>query len=706
MNRIRKMIIKNALPKALSIATLLVVQASYAQPILEEVVVTARKKASGEAVQDVPIAITAVSGDIIENRLFMDLTDVGSIAPNVQLSAVGTLPGTANFFIRGMGVFGSIPSDESAVGVFLDGIYLGVNSGAVTNLFDVESVEILRGPQGTLFGRNVTGGAVSVKSGRPTEEFEGKARVGAGNESQGWVDLALGGRLSEKWLGKVAAGYRTNGDYFDNTTGPDRGEASSFYVRPTAVYNATDDLSVTFIGQYEEFDGDGVISKNVALTDVLDDHQLATDLDGEAEYDVKHLIADVDWNVGDKGNVRIIAGWRETFTGAELDGDGQPKAVPKVHSNAPWAVYQEQTSLELRYNTPIMESSDLTVGVYYLDQDVTYEESRLLNLGYETDKVVGAGAELDHSSWAIFGQSDIGLSEVLTLIVGARYTSEEKSAEIGSFGFCDDFGSNCDFDFVDDDGWSFVSGNTTLKWDMSDNSQSYVGWTRSFRSGGYNLRNTLPASPGPYDEEQVDAFEIGVKSDLLDGRMRVNAAIFHNEYSDLQRTIIIDDPNTGIRQEKANAADATIQGLEIELNAIITDSFRIDLSAGFIDAEYDSFKGGDPSNDLPNVPETNGNITLLYSHALGDGEIEARGAATYTDSQYGDVANSPEIQLDSYTVVDGSLSYTFPGQSLRISLWGKNLTDEEYTNFALSGLNALWAIAPPRRYGVELNYAF
>jgi outer membrane receptor protein involved in Fe transport len=141
---------------------------THAKYTLEEVVVTATKKASAEMAQDVGIAVTAISGDTIENRFMSDLTDVGNLAPNVQMSAAGTTPGTPSFFIRGMGIFSSIPSDEPAVGIIQDGIYLGVNSGSMTSLFDVESVEVLRGPQGTLFGRNVTGGAVVVNSRRPT----------------------------------------------------------------------------------------------------------------------------------------------------------------------------------------------------------------------------------------------------------------------------------------------------------------------------------------------------------------------------------------------------------------------------------------------------------------------------------------------------------------------------------------------------------
>ena len=355
---------------------------------------------------------------------------------------------------------------------------------------------------------------------------------------------------------------------------------------------------------------------------------------------------------------------------------------------------------------------DNTTGIYLFDQEIEYIESRVLNLGYPADVNVGAGAELDHYSYALFSQSDIFVADDVTLTVGGRYTFEEKDAKVASFGECDGQGLNCDFNFDEKKDWSFVSGNLGAKWKVNDNVQAFTTWTRSFRSGGYNLRNSLPASPGPYDEEQVDALELGMKSDWMDDRLRFNASIFSNSFKDLQRTIIVSS-DTGVAQYKANAADATINGLEVEATFLVTENFRVDASAGFIDAEYDSFLGDQLNADiknvdlkLANVPETSGNITLTYYQDVADGSIEARLSTSYTDSQFGDVKNASAIELDSYTIIDASIAYTFAEDSMRVSLYGKNLTDEEYTNFALGGLNALWAIAPPMTYGVEFTYEY
>lgn len=674
----------------------------------EVITVSARKKGSAESAQKVPIAVTAMNGEIIERRFVKDLTDVGNIAPNVKLTPVGSLPGTAGFFIRGMGVFSSIPSDESAVGVIVDGVYLGVNAGSLTNLFDVDAVEILRGPQGTLFGRNVTGGAVVVKNRRPSEELDFKVRARVGTDGERSVDFASGNTLSEGILGRVAAGYQTNGDYFENVAGPNRGEATSRYIRPSITFKPNENLDITFIAEYSDFEGDGVVSRNANsdLTGPLDDHQVISDLDSQAEYEIKQLISDVDWKLGD-GTVKLIASWRSAEVGAELDADGTNLANFKVHSNDPWFIDQEQTSLELRYFTPIGEDAEITVGAFYFTQNIDYSESRTINTPATPDFDIyqGAGGILDHSSWALFAQGDISLADSLTLTLGSRYTYEEKDADVASFGSCDDFGKNCDYDFSDKDDWSFISAYTGLEWAIAKDINAYTSWTRSFRSGGYNLRNTLPNSPGPYDEEQLDAYEIGFKTEWPEYAIRFNSSLFHNDYADLQRTIQTSG-SSGVIQTKLNAADATINGLELEFSILLLDGLRIDLSGGLLDAEYDRFEGGDVNLKLPNVPEKSANISITYNVFVGDAELEGRWSTTYTSSQAGDVANTAAIDLDAYTFSDASLAYLLPSGNTRVSLYVKNVTDEEYVNFALGGLNTYWGLSKPRQVGIEVSYQY
>lgn len=696
----------------IGLGSLLAISEANAKYTLEEVTVTATKKATTEKSQDVGIAITAISGDSIENRFFKNLTDVANLAPNVQMAAAGTTPGTPSFFIRGMGLFSSIPSDEPAVGIIQDGIYLGVTSGSLTNLFDVEAVEVLRGPQGTLFGRNVTGGAVVVNSRRPTEETSGRIAARIGSNGLYQLDGAIGGALNDNntVLGKITLGTQSNGDYFDNIAGPDRGESDAFYVRPMLTFKPSEAMNITIIGEYNDFDGDGVVSsaQNQPNGLTLKDHQVSMNYDNKSEYRVKHLITDVDWSVG-PGTLRIISGWRDVLVKGQIDADGT--SVSFFHSADPWIVNQEQLSTEIRYAMPISDNTDLTFGLYYFEQDIDYSESRDILNGLS---LVGGGGVINHNSQAAFVQATTNLTDKLSLTVGTRYSHEEKEAEIGSFGLCDPSGKNCNYDFQDTENWSSVSGHVGLKWAFSDDAHLYTSWTRSFRSGGYNLRNAQPSSPGPYDDEQVDAYELGLKSDLFDKSLRLNVAVFYNEYSDLQRTIAFSDPNLGSRQEKRNVADAVIQGVEIEVTSFITDNFRVEFSYGYTDAEFKKFTANTPgvstldftTVEFANVPEINGNLTLAYNLQLAEGNMEFMSSTTYTDEQFSSDDN--KVSIDSYTVTDISGAYIFPNQKLKLAAYIKNATDEEYSYFAtpVGPYKVNWSLGLPRTYGVEMSYSF
>ncbi len=675
---------------------------SYANslPTLEEVVVTARKKSQAESVQEVPIAMTAVSGELIDKRFVKTLTDISKLAPNVNLDSVGTTPGTANFFIRGMGLFGSIPSDESYVGVFQDGIYYGVNSGVLTSMFDVEAVEVLRGPQGTLFGRNVTGGAVVIRSRRPTDEFDLRVRTLLGSDEQREVDFSVGGALSDNVLGKIAVGYQGNGDYFENDAGSDRGESDSYYVRPIVTFKVNEHAELTLIAEHNRFESDGVVNKRV--TDDLPDHQVSLDYDPEAEYETTNFIADLDWDVG-KGNLRVIAGWRDTLTEGEGDLDGGSTLL-SVTTIDPWTVDQDQKSFEVRYALPVGKLLDLTVGSYFFEQSIVYDESRAINGA----SLGGMKGVLEQTSVGVFAQGDVALTDDLTLTLGARYTDEDKDAEVASLGQCDAFGNNCTLDFPGlSKSWGFFSGYTGLKWAFSDNANLFASWTRSFRSGGFNLRNIAPSTPGPFDKEQVNAFEIGLKSQWFDKRLRINASVFHNEFDDLQRTVVIPTV-TSNRQEKLNVANAEIQGVELEVSAALSETLSLGVTFGYTDASYKEDTNPDDSLDFEqldfaNVPEKNAGLSLTY---MPTERLEFTGTWNYTDKQFADDANL--FPIKSYRVVDAFASYTFPGEKMKVSMFGKNLTDEEYTNFGatVGPLQILWGIAHPRTYGVEFSYMY
>jgi iron complex outermembrane receptor protein len=294
-----------------------------------------------------------------------------------------------------------------------------------------------------------------------------------------------------------------------------------------------------------------------------------------------------------------------------------------------------------------------------------------------------------------------------------RYTDEQKDARLASLAECSFDFSVCDFSFSDSQGWDFLSGHAGIQWFVSDDINLFVSWNRSFRSGGYNVRNASPATvPGPYDEEQVDAFELGLKSDWLDGRLRLNAAVFQNNYQDLQRTVL----DLSLAQRILNAAEAEIRGVELEAFALITDRLSVQASVGLLDAEYAEFNGLDVDGDgapdpaaaadldLANVPELTGHLAATYDLPLdGLGTLTFRGSYSYTDGSPANDQNT--IFVSSFSLIDASMTFADTSQRWRVSLFGKNLSDEVYARFAVTSslFNFDYAL-PPRTWGLEVSY--
>lgn len=685
--------------------------------LLEEVQVTARRKSSAEALQDVPVAVTALSSDQLEAAFVDDLTDVGAMAPNVALDPVGTIPGGASFFIRGMGVNSSVVSSDPAVGVFVDGMYLGIPYGTLTDTFDLESVEVLRGPQGTLFGKNVTGGAVLLKSKRPTGEYGLKIKAAIGDYQRRDLSIAAEAPIIEdKLAGKIAVLSKNHDGYFENEfSGNDVGDEKSLVVRPSLSWTPTDDFTLNLIAEIGDQTLDGAPSnslrdpRGVAVTSIESDHKLPHDFAAESELEWKQLIAEGVWEFDDASLTTNLA-WRdfEQTSPGDIDGTDQPI----FHFTDDTGTEQDQLSLEMVYAANLSDKLDITTGLYYFTQDIDYKESRLILGG----AVLSAGnGKLDHSAMGVFLQGDYSLNDDWTLTLGGRYTSEEKEALIASLGQCDTTVTQCTYDQDLDETWNSFTPKVGLQWRLSEDAQAYYSWTKGFRSGGFNLRNGEASIPaGPYDNEEVQAHEVGLKWDFLDGKGRLNLAVYRNEFSDLQRTVLDDQA----RQVILNAADALIQGAEVDFTWLVTEQLALTASAGYTTAEYDAFDGLDVNGDqipdpdlakdldLVRVPEWNRALSLTYDLPLGDvGLVTFRGSYNYTDERAGSETNS--FYLDQYETYNASITYVDPSDSIKVSLFGKNLKDKYYAPLGFfTSLFELEYTAPPRTWGLEVSYEY
>ncbi len=673
--------------------------------LLEEIIVTARKRE--ENAQEVPIAITAFNAEQIESLKIRDLMDLSVGMPNVALDDIGTFRGSANFSIRGLGINSSIPSIDPTVGVFIDGIYLGNNVGTIFDMFDVESVTVLRGPQGILFGRNVTGGAILINTRKPGDEFETSIRAavdGGGDGGQNrYLMGSIGGPVSDTLRIKLTAYYNDDDGWFENQfDGSDFGAIQQTMIRPVLVWSPTDNTELILRYEYTDIDGDGPASQThtngsgvpgAFVNFDRDSHDFSIDDPGFQKVETDFFSAELNIDVafGD-GTITNIFGWRESEITSRSDIDAQP--VWLFH--APAWLNTDQVSNELRYNGLFADDrANVTVGVYYFTNEINYHERREL-LGFATGGVApfvtfDGGGDYEVDTLGVFAAVDYELSDKWTVTAGLRFTREEKDVNIASLSANIDSPCNivttkdCPFDFVDDDDWDSVSPKIGATYHVDDDSLIYGHWSQGVRSGGYNLRNTSfdPAdTPGPFDEETVNNFEVGYKSTRDWGRL--NAAVFYNTIDDMQREINLPGP-IGVIQLIRNTADATITGLEIDGAFSLTDNVLLLASLGVIDSEYDKVNldlNGDgvideldKALDLPRAADLTWSIGFTHDLDIGQWGYLAsrinyayRDESAYTDNNLGFITEQE--------ILDAGLDFYSNDGRWVFSLYGRNLLDE------------------------------
>lgn len=680
--------------------------------ITDEVVVTATKKTNAENVQDVPISVTAFNGDTLEALKVRSLESLSFSAPNVSLDDIGTTRGAANFSIRGLGVNSSIPSIDPTVGVFVDGVYLGLNNGVVFDLFDLDSVEILRGPQGILFGRNTTGGAVLINTGNPTDEFEYKGRVAVEtptSSDRGGINSFVQGTVSGpiiegKLNGKLGGYFNGDSGYFTNlATGNNHGEAQTYIGRGALEFFLNDDITILAKGEYFESEGDGPSAQNRGLYE-RDSFDFAVDNEGFYDTTIYTGSIKLDWNVGfGDGTITNIFGYRDMESATDSDIDATSLFL--FHSTT--ELNQDQISNELRY-TGTFGKAEVTTGLFYFDQSVGYTEVR--DLPPLSPLTFYGGGSQDHSVLGIFGAVDYSLTDQFIINAGIRYSEEEKDAAITYVrprpecsvvgGTCPTSGTNPfipteNNGFTDSNKWNNFSPRLGFQYFTEDSNKQFFGsWSRGYRSGGYNFRITAPAafeaifpagSNRSFDEEQVDSYELGIKIDSEDRRVQFNASVFQTNIQDMQRELNLSDPTAGVLQTIINTADATIKGLELEGRIRANANLLFTGNIGLIDANYDTVlfdissdgvvDGADLALSLPRVPEITFGAGMIHEMTLGDlGDLttrvdfQRRDEFAYTDNNFGFV--------QAADILDANLSWQTPMDGVTLSFYGRNLLDE------------------------------
>lgn len=742
---------------------------------VDEIFVVAQKKGRAENLQEVPAAITAYNADQLDGIQFQKLDDLSYSIPNVQLEQVGTFPGVQNFSIRGQGINSSIPSVDPTVGVFIDGVYQGTTYGTVLDTWDLESVEILRGPQGLLFGRNVTGGAVTVRTARPdpSGEMLVKAKVSATNEDRYGAAVAFESPFIQDVLaGKIMLYYDNDDGYFvnnnstgaipippfagfDPVTGPpgtaqrNGGKLETKIARPTLVWTPSDELEFALIAEFGEAEGDGATwtvvdgtatSSALGIGSVRGGTQpkfsTTSNEYGFADVEWSSATLEFNWDIWG-GTLTNIFGWKDVEQASVTDVDGTN--LPAFLARG--ATEQDQVSNELRFATTFNDMWDMTVGVYYLTQDQKYRESRFIDIDTGTlmpapgFSRIALGGDMTTDTWGIFLNNDIQIADDWMLTAGIRYSDEEKDANIIE----ETPGTNCsDVDnfnctFVRRKGdWDNWTPKIGLQWDFSDNAQAYAFWTKGFRAGGFNFRNAkpgatppFPAPPtqfpaGPTEQEEQNSYEIGLKTQVFDNRLRMNLAYFNNSIDDLQRELNQGDLDVIVLQATINSGDAKIKGVEFEFDAVPTDAMRIYGSVGYLDGRYTrvSALGMRPTlcasypacptvvgSELPRLAPWSFSLGGSYDFNMPNNSIvRLQADYGYRDPNFYDDSNTQEF--DAQRRLGGSINWISPEDRWNVSLFGKNLRDEaNYGNLtSIAGLYTAGPMQKGREYGLQVQY--
>ena len=690
---------------------------------IEEVVVTARKRE--ESLQDAPISVAAFTVESLELRQ-IDTTDkLGQITPNLTFDSNAPSSGhssAAQIYIRGIGQNEFLASSDPGVGLYIDGVYIARSIGSVVRFLDVHRIEVLRGPQGTLFGRNTIGGAIVLHTRRPTESFEGAARIKIGSDSLIDGYLRLSGPLSDNLAGNVTFGYRSRDGYVSRLqTGEDLGDDNEFGLRGSLLWTPSDTVEVLLSADYVTEDENGAplvfgdINTSATFPILaslfagcpgsmppgpgssvpdIDDPRCANQFADagnfanngvdpvESTLDVWGLALTVDWSINDNIGLKSITGYRAMENTATRDADNTPLTILETVNIDD----QHQFSQEFQLTGSGFDNRfNWLLGAYYFEeQNDNITRPTLPVVELQLDGI----SETDAT--AIFGQATYYLTDQFSVTAGIRSTSEDKR-------FLPDQVTLTDFPTpggvipagtpivpnVEEE--ISISENTSMlsvAYAWTDAVMTYATYSESFKSGGFNARNVVPLPELPqFGPEFADTIEIGAKTILFDNTLRFNAAWFSTNYEDLQIVF-----RSGIAPVLFNAGESSISGFEVEGNWVPTQNWLIDFGIGYIDASYDEIVDpGDGFNTsigldskFVQTPEYTGNLGVSYTRGFGDWILTPRVDWFYTDDKFFDAPNTPQIFQSSTNIVNATFALDHADGQWRFALGVVNVTDEEY----------------------------
>jgi len=732
-----------------------------AEKVFEKIIITASKKE--QTLQSSNIAVTAFSGDALRELNLTDSTDIASQTPGLN---IGTPVGEGNnpsISLRGVGLNDFNDNNEGPIAVYRDDIYQSAMPGLTFQLFDLERVEVLRGPQGTLYGRNATGGLVHFISAKPTDDLEGYLNVTIAEYNQIKTEGAISGGLTDNIQARLSVATNQHDGYVTNRVGKDANEADSLAARLQVNFDLSDDLSVlvnvhtadsdTVAPQYQHQATAGG-TDFYGYTDT-DNDVWAGDYDRQGILKIESQGASINLNYSAENyeftSITAIENV-EKIHQEDTDVGPSPALEPQFVSD------NEQFSQEFRIAFTA-GSVDWMLGAYYFENEVTGELDFLGRYpGPVVDAITGApegtfGTELvdffgydvdylqESESIGLFGQGEIQLNEKWTLTVGLRYTTEDRTmnyqnkttshpdallnsclipaGDVCGFGFGPDYpGTDFFLDFsennplaanintLDDDN---ISGRISLDYTANEDLFFFANIASGFKSGGFNggfldFTDGVVESDVAFDSEELLSYELGVKSTLADGDVRLNATAFYYDYKNYQALSF-----SGISQF-INNSDATVYGADVEFIWLPGDDWDINLGASFLNSEVDEVINRDtgPVQNTEMVLAPNFTLNGLVRYQATEA-LSLQVDFNHQGEQFFDITNSDVSKEEAYTVFNARIGYEI-NENLSVSAFVKNITEEEYRVYSFdftsaAGLNQNF-YAAPRWMGVSVNYTF
>ncbi|WP_101756839.1 TonB-dependent receptor [Oceanicoccus sp. KOV_DT_Chl] len=735
-------------PRLLSVAMLSII-ASYSQAqsetlALEEVVVTAQKRA--QSLQEVPISVVAYDSEKLSARGIDDLTDISASIPNLVVNAFNNDPGAVRLFMRGIGQNDVQLTQDPSVALYLDGVYIGSSFGSGFEGVDIERLEVLRGPQGTLYGRNATGGAVNIITKRANvEALEFRQDFTAGNLGALKSRTTLNIPLSDTVAAKVNYLISQRDGYVENKgPGADFGEEDRTSAVVDLRWQATQDLTIDYRFEQAEMDDSQNFEQVTAISPAaLTASTTITQWDGDRldsvtalreikknDLEITAHTLQADWSFQDSMTFKSITAYREfdNHTNSDPLSTAEGNGLPVDFAAGRFVSYTGSPSMG-NYQTDFEQFSqefqlignaeqlEYVAGLYYYQDEGNSSSNTSLSLGRERGLDITA---TENTSLALFGEATYtpAGNERWHITLGARYSEDNRKAERTNLNITpiiDD--AKYDKDFTN------FNPSLTVAFDLNDEMNVYAKVVSGFKSGGTSQRsaNATLFADG-FDEEEILSYEAGFKGDFWQQRVRLNMALFDMTIDGNQTSV--QTGSTPGERDFIGIDDNKIKGVEVDLSLLLAEGLTLDLGYSYLDTELgeDVVDSGTSAGSFALIetfayaPENSFTAALDYAQPLTNGDLYWSINYSYQDEFSGSVNQADNVIEDAYGLWGASVAWdninlgSMDGH-LKLLLWGKNLADEEYTAsgggaWAAFGSSEVFVFGDPRTYGLTVSYIY